>query len=231
MEREEKQRPRVLAVYFTLSAQTSGLLQHLCSGLTEQGVEVVMEKLQTRHVLRFPLGSVMATLVMMVTTLFRKRMPIEALSPACREEYDLFILAGPTWSYNPSGPVLAFLDRDGVSLFRGKIVLPLISCRGYWRMHWLGLRRLLEKCGAVVPNKIVFSHPVKEPWRTIGVFLKLAGRLPERNVIVGRYYKRYGHSKDQLEEATILGRKVAAALQEGTSLEHLDLKTSSLSNS
>lgn len=217
--------PKVLAIYFSLSAQTSSLLQHLCSGLAEQGIQVVTEKLVPLHAMRFPLGSVFATLVMMVTTLFRKKMPIEELSPACWEEYDLVILAGPTWSYNPSGPVLALIDRDGDRLFQGKKIVPLISCRGYWRLHWVGLRHLLQRCGAAVPNKIVFSHPVKEPWRTVGVFLKLAGRFPERGRIVGRYYHRYGHSKSQLDEAVLLGGRLGAALKKGTDLAGIDLQT------
>lgn len=218
--------PRVLAVYFSLSAQTSSLLQHLCSGLAEQGVAVVMEKLVPLQPMRFPLGSIFITLLMMVTTLFRKRMPIEELSPACWEEYDLVILAGPTWSYNPSGPVLALIDRDGNRLFQGKTVVPLISCRGYWRVHWFGLRHLLRRCGAVVPNKVIFSHPVMEPWRTIGVFLKLAGRFPERGRIIGRYYSRYGHSKSQLDEATLLGGRLGAALKKGGDLTGICLRTS-----
>jgi hypothetical protein len=222
------QTPRVLIVYFSFSAQTSGLLQHLGSGLSEEGVEVRMERLQPRQTLRFPLRSVFATLVMMGTTLFRKRIPVEELSPACWEEYDLVILAGPTWSYNPSGPVLAMLDRDGKRLFEGKTMVPLISCRGYWRLHWLGLRRLLEKCGAVVVNRIVFCHPVSEPWRTMGVFLKLAGKFPERGRIIGRYYTRYGHSRSQLEEAHVLGSKLARALKKETDLAEVDLTTSSL---
>lgn len=227
-DREDHQRPRVLIVYFSFSAQTSGLLQHLGSGLSEEGIEVRMERLHPRQTLRFPLGSVFATLVMMVTTLFRKRIPIEGLSPACWEEYDLVILAGPTWSYNPSGPVLAMLDRDGNRLLEGKTVVPLISCRGYWRLHWLGLRRLLDKCGATVPNRMVFSHPVSEPWRTMGVFLKLAGKFPERGRIIGRYYTRYGHSRSQLEEAHLLGGKLARALKQGTDLDDVDLTTFSL---
>ncbi len=221
-----QQMPKVLAVYFSLSAQTSSLLQHLCSGLAEQEVKVVMEKLVPLHAMRFPFGSVFATLLMMVTTLFRKRMPIEELSTACWEEYDLVILAGPTWSYNPSGPVLALIDRDGNRLFQGKTIVPLISCRGYWRVHWFGLRRMLQRCGAVVPNKVIFSHPVREPWRTIGVFLKLAGRFPERGRIIGRYYNRYGHSKSQLDEATLLGGRLGDALKKGADLTGICLKTS-----
>ena len=82
---------------------------------------------------------------MMMLTFFRKRIPIAPLSDKCKGRFDLMILAGPTWSYHPSGPVLSLLDRNDSTLFANQTVISLISCRGYWRMHWFGLRALLKK--------------------------------------------------------------------------------------
>lgn len=223
MERGAEKTARVLILFYSLSAQTSGLIHHFAAGLSEQGAEVVLERLQPVNPIRFPLGTVPATLVMMLTTFFRRRVPIEPLSASCWEPYDLLVLAGPTWSYHPSGPVLSLFARDGAKLFRCRQVLPMISCRGYWRMHWFGLRRLLRRCQAAIPNKIIFTHPSKEPWRTVGVFLKLAGRVPGRAPLIGRYYPRYGHSRSQMDEAQAFGRQVGAALLSGASLAALDL--------
>ncbi|OGQ95939.1 MAG: hypothetical protein A2521_02720 [Deltaproteobacteria bacterium RIFOXYD12_FULL_57_12] len=213
-----RQPQRVLLLYYSFSGQTMGLLNRLAVGLKEQGVEVVMEKLRPVEPLRFPIGTVMATFKMMIITLFRRRVAIEELSDVCRQEFELIILAGPTWSYNPSGPILTMLDRDGPVLLRDRVVLPLISCRGYWRMHWYGLRSILRRCGAAVPNYMVFSHPSPEPWRTIGVFLKLAGKNPERAMLIGRYYRRFGHTRQQMDEAWSFGRMIGEALQNGTPL-------------
>jgi len=184
---------------------------------------VVREPIRPLAPHRFPLGSVPATVRKMLVTCFRQRIPIEPPPPAWRDDWDCIVLGGPTWSYNPSGPVLTLIDRYGRELFAGRTVVPLISCRGYWRLHWLGLRRLLAAVGAVVPNCIVFSHPVAEPWRTIGVFLKLAGRLPERSL--GGRYPRYGHSRQQLEEARRFGVLLGQALQDGVPLTGLDFHT------
>lgn len=219
--------PRILILYYSLSAQTSGLVQRLAAGLEEEGCQVHLERLQPLQPLKFPIGTVSATLAMMFITLLRRRVPIKPLSSACGQSYDLVIVAGPTWSYNPSGPVLSLLDRDGATLFAGQQVLPLISCRGYWRLHWWGLRLLLERCGAEVTNRIVFSHPCREPWRTLGVFLKLAGRVPERGRIMGRYYHRYGHSREQQEQAVQFGRSVGRALREKSPLAELPLVSTS----
>ncbi|MBU0909428.1 MAG: hypothetical protein KJ717_07650, partial [Proteobacteria bacterium] len=175
--------------------------------------------------LRFPFGSIRATVIMMLLTFFRKRIPIAPLSDKCKGRFDLIILAGPTWSYQPSGPVLSLLDRDGSTLFANQTVISLISCRGYWRMHLIGLRALLNKKGASVVNRIVFTHPSREPWRTIGVFMKIAGRSPERSKFIGRYYPRYGHEKNQLEEASRFGAMLGQALIEGKDLASLNFQT------
>ncbi|MFH1021128.1 MAG: hypothetical protein V1782_11055 [Pseudomonadota bacterium] len=221
MQPADSQPVKVLILYYSLSAQTSGLVHRLGAGLEAHGVQLVCERLQPLTPRKFPIGTVPATLFMMLTTFLRTRMPIQPLSPSCGERYSLIILAGPTWSYNPSGPVLSLFDRDGARLFAGQQVLPLISCRGYWRMHWLSLRWQLARCGAKVVGRMIFAHPSKEPWRTIGVFLKLAGRVPERSSWLGRYYPRYGHSREQQDQAFGFGAAIGQALKRGRSLDDL----------
>lgn len=222
---ESRRKPQVLIIFYSFSGQTRGLLQRLADGIRQQGVAVRVEKLRPASPLLFPVGTVSATVKMMVYTFFRWPVAIKELSPACYEAADLIVLAGPTWSYNPSGPVLALAKRDGPRLCAGKQVIPFISCRGYWRTHWYGLKRILRKCGAAAPNLIVFTHPCSEPWRTIGVFLKIAGKKPEQSII-GKYYPKYGHSKEQQEEARRFGIEIGRALREKRPLAELDFKTS-----
>lgn len=206
---------RILLLYFSFSSQTNNLVHALISGLEEYRIDVVREKLSPVKPLRFPIGTVTGTIQMMIVTFFRKRLPIEPISPQCFEKYDLIILAGPTWSYNPSGPILSLIDRDGDRLFKGQEVIPLISCRGYWRVHWWGLKQLLQKCGAMINNLLVFSHPNPEPWRTIGVFLKLTGSIPEKKSWLQKKYRKYGHTRKQLEEAKRFGQMIGKEMSEG----------------
>ena len=220
-----KQNTQVLLSYYSFSGQTGVLINRLAAGLKEQGVEVFFEKLKPVKHLRFPVGSILRTYLLMLTTFFRKRIPVQELSAKCRRDYDLIILAGPTWSYNPSGPVLFFLDRDGKDVLGGREVLPLISCRGYWKVHWWGLRRKLEKCGARFSNMIAFSHPNPEPWRTIGVFLKIAGKNPERSGFISKHYSRFGHSNEQMEEAFRFGVQIGESLQGKTPLAAVNFQT------
>ena len=220
-----KTKPQVLFLYFSFSGQTGVLINRLAAGLKEQGVEVFFEKLRPVKYLRFPVNSILRTFIMMLTTFFRTRAPIQDLSSKCEREYDLIILAGPTWSYNPSGPVLSFLDRYGKEVLGDREVLPVISCRGYWKLHWRGLRRELRRCGAHFSNIIAFSHPNPEPWRTVGVFMKIAGKNPERSGFLGKHYTHFGHSNEQMEEAFRFGVQIGEALKGNIQLAAINFQT------
>jgi len=220
-----KKQKKILIISYSFSGQTNGLIRRMAASLKEQDIKVIIEKITPVNQLRFPLTTIPACIKMMLTTFVRRRIPIAPLSTNIQQKFNLIILAGPTWSYNPSGPVLSLIDRDGPTLFKGQTVLPLISCRGYWRMHWFGLRRLLKSCGATVPNCIVFSHPNKEPWRTIGVFFKIAGKNPECHHFLGKYYNHFGHSKDQQNEASHFGKILGTALNTNQPLISLNFQT------
>ncbi|MDH3360614.1 MAG: hypothetical protein OEL55_07060 [Desulfobulbaceae bacterium] len=219
------EKPRVLVLYFSFSGQTIGLLHKFADGMRFKGAEVVLERLRPVDTLRFPVGTLVATMRMMLGTCFRPRVEIEELSAECRGRFDLVVVAGPTWSYNPSGPVLSFLDRDGKKILAGRKVLPLISCRGYWRWHWFGLRRKLRACQAEIVNLMVFTHPQAEPWRTLGVFLKIAGKAPERSPFLKKWYSRFGHGRDQQEEAWRFGIDIGNALAHGKDISALHFDT------
>ena len=139
---------RVLILSYSYSHQTRNLLKTMVAGMDEENIDIVRERLEPEEYLRFPIGTIPSTFVMMGQSFFRKRYPIKPLNEIAFQDWDLIIVAGPTWSYNPSGPVLSLLDRDGKKLFKNQTVLPMISCRGYWRVHFWGLKSLLNKCGA-----------------------------------------------------------------------------------
>lgn len=207
---------RVLILYYSYSGQSSVLVRRLAAGLADGGAEVRWERIQPLRALRFPLGSIFKTFALMLITLFRVRFAIQPPTAAPDNPWDLVVLAGPTWSWNPSGPVLALLDHYP-GFFRHRPVLAMISCRGYWSSHWRYLAKRLAKMEAIPCGPVVFDHPQSEPWRTIGVFLKIAGIAPERSSsFLGRFYRRFGHTKEQFDEAYQLGREVAANLARRT---------------
>jgi hypothetical protein len=189
------------------------LLKKFISGLEIAGVEVSQERLEPITPYEFPFRTNTRLAVAMILTFFQRRMTIKPVATDCFQSWDCIILAGPTWSYYPSGPMLDFLDRYGRDVCGGKIVIPFISCRSYWRLHFWTLKRHLGVCGSKVQNPIVFMHPQKEPWRFIGLILQLRGKIRRReNSWFRLRYPGYGHCKEQGGEAKEEGKKLAEKL-------------------
>lgn len=206
---------RVLIVYYSFSGQTQLLMQRMAAGMRDGGVEAEVERLQLVEPIPFPFGTWMEMARVMIYSFFRWRVPIRPVDHLLEKDWDLVILAGPTWSYNPSGPMLYFIDQYGNSLLKGRRVLPFISCRSYWRTHYWALAGILKKSGAEVIKPLVYLHSAAEPWRTVGLFLQLVGRLPRLETSWFRKrYPRYGHSREQWQDANEQGRKIARELLE-----------------
>lgn len=204
---------RVLIIYYSFTRQTRQQVKKFAAGLESEGVFVGQERLQPIKPYEYPFPSYFRLFLAMVTTFFKRRMSIEPLSEQCYQHWDLIVLAGPTWSYHPSGPMLAFLAEYAKEVCGGRRVLPLISCRAYWRLHYYDLKRALCAAGAVVDAPIVFNHPAREPWRLIGLILQLRGTIAKHfNSWLKNYYPGYGHSPQQREDALEYGRTVAASL-------------------
>lgn len=221
MEKETPHKVSVLIIYYSLSSQSKNILQALALGLESQQCQVAWERIEPEKEIRFPAGSYFKAVLMMTETFFRKRDPIKPLSDIAYGHYDVIILSGPTWSFHPSGPVLSLFKQYGVRVFSGKKVMAVISCRRYWRFHRLSLHHLVKKCGGILVNSLVFTHSGREPWSTIGVFLKLVGKVPESRRWFSRYYPKYGHRREQMAEAQHLGETLGQQLSQGNALANI----------
>lgn len=207
---ERMQKVRILILYYSLSGQSRGLVKSFSEGLKTFPVHVHIEQIKPQKPLIFPFKGIMPTLKMMLQTFLRVRIPIQPLSNQCFETYDHVILAGPTWSYNPSGPILSLIDEYGSNVLAKAVVTPIISCRGYYRLHDYLLRKQLLKHSSRVEPSLIYKHPISEPWSTLGVFLKSAGYHPERNGWLKKYYPRFGHSAEQFATLTEAGATYGA---------------------
>lgn len=208
---------RVLVIYYSYTQQTKLQLKKFISGLEDAGIEVSRERLEAITPYEFPFRTNMRLAMALLMTFFKKRMAIKPVSEDCFGAWDCIVLAGPTWSYHPSGPMLDFLDRYGRDVCGGKLVVPFISCRAYWRLHFWTLKRHLGACGSNVQNPIVFTHPQDEPWRVIGLILQLRGKMMRReNSWFRRHYPSYGHSIEQGGQATEAGKILAKKLLTNT---------------
>lgn len=205
---------RVLIVFYSFTQQTRLLVKNFMAGLEDEGVTVALERLQPVEPYDFPFKNNMSLGWAMLQTFAQKRMELHPVNPDYLSQWDCIVIAGPTWSYNPSGPILAFLDTYGSKLCKGQLVLPFISCRSYWRIHHWIIKHKLKKVGAHVQAPIVFTHPIKEPWRIIGLMLQLRGKMMRKeNSWFRKHYPSYGHSKEQVKEALGTGRAFARELK------------------
>ena len=191
---------QVALIYYSLSHQTKRLIDSYRKGLEDSGLVVELYPLQPLSPLRIPLRTNVSLFKEMLFTFLRKRSEIHPLTLQA-DDYDYIVLAGPTWSYQPSGPMLSFLDNYGPQL-SGKKVGFLISCRSYWRSHYWSLRHSCKKFGASPERAVVFEHASEEPWCTIGLLVWLRGvhysKLPKW---FQKKYPYYGHSSQQVEQA------------------------------
>lgn len=205
---------RVLIVYYSYTQQTKVQLKHFVAGLERAGIEVVQEGLEPITPYEYPFATNIRLASAMLMTFFQKRMPIKPVAARCFAAWDCIVLAGPTWSYNPSGPMLDFLDRYGKEVCGGQLVVPFISCRAYWFLHYWTLKRRLSRYGARIEQPVVFTHPVKEPWRSLGLLLKLRGGeiARRRYSLLRHHYPNYGHSQEQRIAAMEQGTQLAERL-------------------
>lgn len=211
--RGEKKQKKVLIVYFSFSGQTQILIQKFAAGVRDEGHLVEIEKIQTVENIPFPFQSWREMMRVMLLSFFRWRVPVRPVDHLLEKTWDIVVIAGPTWSYNPSGPILHFLDHYGERLLDNTPVVPFISCRSYWRTHYWGLRSILNRCRAHVREPVVYCHSAKEPWRTIGLFLQLVGRLPRlESSWFRKRYPRYGHDRVQWQDAESQGRRLGKML-------------------
>ncbi len=59
----------------------------------------------------------------------------------------------------------------------------------------------------------------------MGVFLKLAGKSPEKTKFLGKHYPRYGHAQEQKKEAFHFGLLLGECLRKKRSIENLNFQT------
>ena len=216
---------KILIIFYSFSSQTRNVVNGLVKGLEEGGVEVLTEQLRPVRPLPFPTGSYLKAFRLMTAAFLKMPVAVSPPDRRCYGSWDLVICAGPTWSYHLSGPMVYFLREYSAELLAGKLVLPFISCRTYWRLHAWEMRRYLLKSGARVMSPRVFRHPSPGLWCAIGVFIKIAGKIPRAcRSVVQRHCPRFGHSPKQIEEARDLGSRLAEVLMAGQIDENFNVE-------
>ena len=95
------------------------MLNKFIEGLECEGVEVTVQKLVPVLPYEFPFRSYGGLIKATIETFFQVRFEIEPIEEKCYGRWDRIVVAGPTWSYHPSGPVIEFFKQVRERSVRG----------------------------------------------------------------------------------------------------------------
>ena len=161
----EATKPRVLIVYYTLTKQSGRVADAMAKALEAQGCEVakaMIEFTDQRWVpnlfSQFPLKHPIAQVSSMFTAQIRHktgeiRIPAEAQAG----DFDLVVLASPTWWFQTSMPIRSYLESpEARKVLGGKPFATASISRRYYSINLRQQRKLGEKNGGRFVDKTHF---------------------------------------------------------------------------
>ena len=160
----EEAKPKVLIVYYTLSKQSGRVADAMAKALEARGCDVtnaMIEFTDERWVPKlsqFPMKRPFPQIVSILPAQLRHktgeiRTPPEAQSG----DYDLVLLASPTWWFQTSMPIRSYLESPaGKAILDGKPFATVSISRRYYSINLRQQRKLAEKDGGRFIDKTHF---------------------------------------------------------------------------
>ena len=157
-------KPKVLIVYYTLSKQSGRVADAMAKALEARGCDVtnaMIEFTDERWVPKlsqFPMKRPFPQIVSILPAQLRHktgeiRIPPEAQSG----DYDLVLLASPTWWFQTSMPIRSYLESPaGKAILDGKPFATVSISRRYYSINLRQQRKLAEKDGGRFIDKTHF---------------------------------------------------------------------------
>ncbi len=152
----EETKPRVLIVYHTYTKQTGRVADAIAKQLEARGCEVTkamieltdqrwVPKLFSQFPLKHPISQVSTMLVPQIRHRTGEiRIPEEAQAG----DYDLMVIASPTWWIQTSMPIRSYLESPAAKvILDGKPFATVSVSRRYYGFNLRQQRRLAEKNG------------------------------------------------------------------------------------
>jgi hypothetical protein len=195
---------KVLILHYSQAGQTQAAAQALAAGLGGL-VDCKIHPLESEEPFPFPWG---------MRSFFRAfprgyNGPLPKVKPISLEmnDFDLIFLCTPVWFLSIALPMAAFLRSGEVAKFKGKTVIPVLTCRNLWRSAFADLKRRLTELGASVPGPIVLCE--KSPvWATFVTTPRwfLTGRKEPFWI-----FPAAGIAHQEFEQLTVKGRLLGEA--------------------
>ncbi|MDM0115344.1 dialkylresorcinol condensing enzyme [Variovorax sp. J22R133] len=199
---------RVLSIRFSQTGQLDAVAdQILAPLLADPGIHVHIETLRPQHALPFP-WPFLDFFDAFPETAHMRPPPLEPLTLAGDEDFDLIILPYQVWFLAPSQPITAFLQHPlAARLLKGKPVVTVIGCRNMWMMAHEKLKAMLSAFGARLIDNVVLT----DPGPTLATFITTPAWL-----LFGRKRGFWGMPDAGLTTAQIASaRRFGLALRDG----------------
>ena len=148
-------KPRVLIVYFTLTNQAGRVADAMAKALEARGCDVTKaliaftDKRWVQKLSQFPMKRPIAQIASVLPAQMRhKTGEIRIPSEAQAGEYDLVLIASPTWWFQTSMPIRSYLESPAASaILGGKPFATVSISRRYYSINLRQQRKLAEKNG------------------------------------------------------------------------------------
>ena len=157
-------KPRVLIVYYTLTKQSGRVAKAMADALEAKGCDVtkaLIEFTDERYLPKlseFPMKRPMLQIPVILPAQLRHKTG-EIRVPAVAEsgDYDLVLLASPTWWFQTSMPIRSYLESPGAkAVLDGTPFATASISRRYYSINLRQQKKLAEKAGGRFVDKTHF---------------------------------------------------------------------------
>ena len=160
----EETMPSVLIVYYTLTAQTGKVADAMAKAFQARGCEVTAAMIEftderwVPKLSQFPMKRPFPQLVSILPAQLRHQTgEIRVPREAQEGDYDLVLLASPTWWFQTSMPIRSYLESPAAkTILDGKPFATASISRRYYSINLRQQRKLGEKRGGRFSGKTHF---------------------------------------------------------------------------
>ncbi|HEU5213549.1 MAG TPA: hypothetical protein VFU10_12325 [Gaiellaceae bacterium] len=152
---EDGARPRALIVYYTLTKQSGRVAGALATALQDRGYDVSSALLEFKDerwvpkLSEFPMRRPFPNIASILPAQLRHKTGEIGIPPEAQQgDYDLVVLASPTWWFQTSMPMRSYLESPAAhAVLNGKPFATASISRRYYSINLRQQRKLAEHCG------------------------------------------------------------------------------------
>jgi flavodoxin len=157
-------KPKVLVVYFTLSRQAGRVADAMAQALEARGCDVAKaliaftDERWVPKLSQFPMEHPMPQIASILPAQLRHKTGEIRIPPEAQTgDYDLVVLASPTWWFQTSMPIRSYLEApEAKTVLSGKPFAWASISRRYYSINLGQLKKLGEKNGGRLIDKTHF---------------------------------------------------------------------------